>query len=352
MKNKPQTLVILSPGFPANEADTSCMPPQQLFVKALKEICPGLNVIVLAFQYPFTAGEYLWHGAKVIAIGGKSKSRLKRIKTWLKAWTILKKLNKEHQLIGLLSFWMGECALVGNYFAKRHKLNHYSWVLGQDARRGNKYFKWIKPKSDTLIALSDFIAKEIKKNHGVIPLQVISVGIDPLLFPEIGPKRDIDILGAGSLIPLKQYSVFVEVVSALKEFYPNIKAVLCGKGPEMDSLMAMCEAMDLKNNVSFAGELPHQNVLALMQRSKVFLHPSSYEGFGAVLSEALYAGAHVVSFCKPMNKNYRHHYVVNNKEEMSTEVLSILKNTRRDHDRVLVCPIQQIAKNMISLFVV
>ena len=139
MENTPDTLVILSPGFPANEADSNCMPPQQLFVKALKEVCPGLNIIVVAFQYPFVTSEYQWYGVKVITIGGESRSKLFRLLTWMKAWRILRKLNKEYRLMGLLSFWFGECALVGTHFAKFHKLTHYSWILGQDAKKGNKY---------------------------------------------------------------------------------------------------------------------------------------------------------------------------------------------------------------------
>jgi glycosyltransferase involved in cell wall biosynthesis len=351
MENKLETLVILSPGFPSNEADTTCMPPQQLFVKALKEVCPGLNVIVLTFHYPFTAAEYEWHGVKVIALGGKSKGRLYRINTWVKAWLTLRKLNKQYQLIGLLSFWFGECAWVGNYFAKQHRLIHYSWLLGQDAKMGNKYMKQVKPKGDSLIALSDFIARQVSKNYGITPFNVIPVGIDTCLFGDMPEKRDIDILGAGSLIPLKQYHLFVEVIGFLKVFFPHIKVVLCGKGPEMERLQKMAESLNLKNNITFAGELPHKEVLTLMQRSKVFLHPSAYEGFGSVISEALYAGAHVVSFCKPMDKDFRHHYVVKNNDEMNMEVLSILKSTRRSHDRVLMCPVQQIAKNMVCLFV-
>jgi glycosyltransferase involved in cell wall biosynthesis len=351
MENKLETLVILSPGFPANEADTTCMPPQQLFVKALNEVCPGLNVIVLTFHYPFTAVEYEWHGVKVIALAGKSQGRLYRIKTWVKAWLTLRKLNKQYQLIGLLSFWFGECAWVGNYFAKQHRLIHYSWLLGQDAKMGNKYMKQVKPKGDSLIALSDFIARQVKKNYGITPFNVIPVGIDTSLFEDAHEKRDIDILGAGSLITLKQYHLFVEAVSFLKVFFPHIKAVICGKGPEMEHLQKMAEALNLKNNLTFAGELPHKEVLALMQRSKVFLHPSAFEGFGSVISEALYAGAHVVSFCKPMDKDFRHHHVVKSNEELNMEVLSILKSTRRGHDRVLMCPVQQIAKNMVCLFV-
>ena len=350
MEHKPDTLVILSPGFPASEADTACMPPQQLFVKALKEICPGLRIIVLTFHYPFSAAEYEWHGVKVIALGGKDDGRLFRLLTWFKAWITLGKINREHHVLGLLSFWFGECALIGNYFAKRHRLSHYSWLLGQDAKRGNKYFRWIKPRGDTLIALSDFLAREVIRNHGVVPANVIPVGIDISMFPQLPLKRDIDVLGAGSLIPLKQYHLFVEAIALLKPFYPDIKAVLCGKGPEMDNLKTLAESLNLNGNIVFNGEVPHTAVLDLMQRSKIFLHPSNYEGYGAVLAEALFGGAHVVSFCKPMRQDYRHHHVVKNKDEMFRELLAILKNRNRGHDRVAMCPAEQIAKNMISLY--
>ena len=113
----------------------------------------------------------------------------------------------------------------------------------------------------------------------------------------------------------------------------------------------MAASQDLEDNMSFPGELPHKEVLALMQRSKIFLHASNYEGFGSVLSEALYAGAHVVSFCKPMDRDYRHHHIVKNNADMNNRVLAILKYNKLEHDPVLMCSAQQIAKNVISLFV-
>ncbi len=350
MEHTLETLVILTPGFPANEADTTCIPPQQLFVKALKEICPGLEIIVLTFHYPHISTEYEWHGVKVIAIGGKDEGQLSRLKTWTRAWFILRKLKNKYHPFGLLSFWMGECAFVGHYFAKTHGLKHYSWLLGQDAKKGNKYFNWIKPKADSLIALSDFIASEVQKNYGLLPANIVPVGIDVTLFKNGPAKRDIDVLGAGSLIPLKQYHMFIQAIASLKIHFPEVKAVICGKGPEMELLQSLANSLRLNYNLLFVGELSHEEVLAMMQRSKVFLHTSNYEGFGSVMAEALYAGAHVVSFCKPMNKDYRHHYVVKDKEEMNATILSILKNTRRGHDPVRMFPIQQVAKSIISLF--
>ena len=350
MKNKRQTLVILTPGFPKDRADTACLPPQQQFVKALKQICPGLYIIVISFQYPFFAAEYDWHGVKIISLGGKDRGQVFRLITWQKAWLTLKRLHQEHHILGLLSFWMGECAFVGNRFAKKYDLMHYSWILGQDAKKGNKYFNWIKPKADELIALSDFVVREVRHNYGVKPLHVIPVGIDTNMFDTNPKKRTIDILGAGSLIPLKQYHFFIDAVAYLREFYPHIRTVICGKGPDMDWLKSLTRSKGLEENITFKGELPHKEVIRLMQRSKIFLHPSSYEGFGAVMSEALYSGAQIVSFCKPMDKDYRHHHVVRDKEEMNTRLLKIMKNRKIDHEPVLLCTIQQIAKNMVSLF--
>jgi glycosyltransferase involved in cell wall biosynthesis len=351
MESKSETLVILTPGFAVNEADSTCMPPIQLFLKALKEVCPGLIVIVITFRYPNISAEYDWNGIKVIALGGQNGGILRRLQTWWKARAILSRLNRQYELMGLLSLWLGECAFVGSYFAKRNGLTHYTWILGQDAKRGNKYVSWIKPPPHTLIALSDFIAREFRRNYGLWITQVVPVGVDTSLYRESPAKRDIDIMGAGSLIPLKQYHLFVESIGFLKKFLPSIKAVICGKGPEIENLKERSRALNLAENLTFVGELPHIEVLAMMQRSKVFLHTSNYEGFGAVLAEALYAGAHVVSFCKPMDKEYRHHHVVRDATEMNEEIVRILKNTRRGHDPVLMCTAQQIAKNVVSLFV-
>ncbi|MDB5148608.1 MAG: hypothetical protein JWQ57_2628, partial [Mucilaginibacter sp.] len=86
MKHK--TLIILTPGFPEHEGDSTCIPPQQVFVKALKETQPELNIVVLTFQYPFFSGEYQWHGIRVISFGHPSNSRIIRRFTGIKVLTV------------------------------------------------------------------------------------------------------------------------------------------------------------------------------------------------------------------------------------------------------------------------
>jgi hypothetical protein len=142
-----KTLIILTPGFPANEEDCTCVPPQQLFVKALKEVSPELTIIVLTFQYPFFSGEYRWNGIRVISFGDLKNSTLKRLFTGFRVNLTLKKLHENHGDISLLSFWWRKCALIGSNFGSKHKLTHYCWLLGQDAKAGNKYFNKINLKA-------------------------------------------------------------------------------------------------------------------------------------------------------------------------------------------------------------
>ena len=58
MRPDNDTIIILTPGFPASVADSTCLPMQQHFVKTLKQLYPDLNIIVLSFQYPYVVRTY------------------------------------------------------------------------------------------------------------------------------------------------------------------------------------------------------------------------------------------------------------------------------------------------------
>jgi len=348
-KNK--TLIILTPGFPENEEDSTCIPPQQLFVKALDQTNRDLNIIILAFQYPFISTEYHWNGIKVISFNGRNRGKIYRLIVWLKVWKVLKKIKRENEVIGLLSFWLGECAFIGKYFAKKYSLKHYCWMLGQDARKKNRYVRLMRPRAEELIAISHSLAQEFYKNYGFKPKHTITNGIDITLYPTLQDGRDIDVLGVGSLIPLKQYDLFIDIISGLTHTFPSVKALICGKGQEENHLKSMIEKLKLHANISLGGEKAHGNILQLMQRTKLFLHTSSYEGFSTVCLEALCSGAHVISFCNPTEGRTMHWHIVKNKKEMLQKAIEILQDPAIDHSRVIPFYMNDSAKAMIELYI-
>ena len=350
MSNEEEALVILTPGFPESEADSTCLPMQQSFIRTLKKNYPQLNIIVLSFQYPYHKKKYKWFDITVIPFGGRNKGGLLRLLLRKKINAELKEINNSNKITGILSFWYNECALAGKRFADKHGVKHYCWILGQDARKENKYVKRIRPNADELIALSDFIQDEFEKNHGIRPQYVIPPGIDPSQFENHSKERDIDILAAGSLIPLKQYDIFIEIVAEIKKQLPGIKAMLIGDGPEKEKLQQLIAGSGLQSNMTLTGELPHPEVLHWMQRAKLFLHPSSYEGFGMVCLEALYASAHVISFCQPMKKDIPHWYIVKTKEEMKQKAIEILQDLNVYHPSTLRFLVNDCVKVFSKLF--
>jgi glycosyltransferase involved in cell wall biosynthesis len=344
------TLVILTPGFPANEADTTCLPAQQQFVQNVQESFPGLKIIVLSFHYPYINSTYTWKNVTVVSFNGRNRGKLQRLMLWARVRRKLSVINRTHRIIGLFSFWCTECALVGKYFAKPKNIKHLTWILGQDAKANNKYVRLIKPKANELVAMSDFLADSFEVNHGVRPQYTVPNGIDPRGYPSPAGERNIDVLGAGSLIKLKQYDLFVELVALVKNQLPNIRAVICGKGPEQQALLEQIDQLNIAQNVSLAGEFQHPEVLRHMQQSKVFLHTSYYEGFSTVCLEALYAGAHVISFCNPGPAYIPHWHIVNHKEEMLDKLLQLLTTPSLEHNPVLVYSMKDSAREVMKLF--
>ena len=345
-----ETLIILSPAFPLNESETTWLPAQQSLLKELKNQFPSLNIIVLSFLYPYEETVYTWNGIQVIAMGGMNKRKLKRLWLWATVWKKLKKIKKQNNVIGILSFWCGECALVGSWFAKTNKLKHFSWICGQDARKSNKFVKWIRPKPAELVAISDFLIEEFYKSHHIKPAHLIPIAIDKQLFPSLPVKRDIDIIGVGSFSYQKNFDQFVLVIAALKEKFPCLKAIHCGSGEDEENIKNLVRKLNLSENLSLLGWVSHSEVLQLMQRSKILLHTSSYEGFGMVYLEALYAGAYVISFTKAMKQPIRNWHIVNTKEEMIAKASELLHKSDLPHEKVMVYSITDSARSIRKLF--
>ena len=262
----------------------------------------------------------------------------------------LQEIYRSRRVIGLISLWMTECALVANRFAKQHRLKHVIWIIGQDAKAGNSYVKRTKPEASQLIAMSDFLKDEFYKNYGIAPEHVMENGINANTFPGLNTgERPVDVFGAGSLIPLKNYRLFIELVAELKQDYPQIRAQIAGGGEERESLQRLIKELDLESNVSLAGPKSHSETLALMNQSKVFLHTSHYEGNSTVLMEALYSGCRVLSTCALSHKKIDRLIVSTDREVLKQQLLLALQDYRHADSRVVFNTMNDTARRMVSL---
>ncbi|MGZ8537265.1 MAG: glycosyltransferase, partial [Flavisolibacter sp.] len=290
---------------------------------------------------------YRLYESEIYSFGGSNKTGLSAYIMRRNVRKELKKIHATHKLIGILSFWYGECAVIGKKFAEAYRIPHYCWVLGQDARKMNVFPARLKPEAKELIALSDFVQEEFYRNHSIKPEHVIPPGIELL---NNHKERDIDILAVGSLIPLKQYEIFIDLVAELHKSFPLIKAVIVGQGPERKHLEEHIDVKKMKGIIQIKGLLTYPETLEMMQRSKILVHPSSYEGFSGVCMEALAAGMNVVSFCKPMKTDFPQWHIVEDKKSMKEKLIELLKNENTSYKCIQLFKMEDSVREMMKLF--
>ena len=343
-----KTLIVVTPGFPESEADTTCLPAFQQFVSLLKKT--EYTIIVVSLHYPFKKKRYFWNGIPVIAIGGSNKGRFIGIRTRFLAYRTLLKLHQENELIGILSLWCIDSALVANRFSLKYQVKHFIWIIGQDAKQSNGYVKRVNPLAKQLIAMSDFLKMEFYKNHNVLPQHVVTNGINELVFEPLNTSdRPIDVFGAGNLTSLKNYELFIELIAEVVKHHPQLVVKIAGKGEQEVYLNDCIVTHNLQNNLQLIGEVKHDEVLKLMNQSKIFLHTSQYEGNSTVLMEALYNGCEVVSTQSLSMKSIPRLYVESSRQDL-VKKLNELLNANKPAVRVIFNTMNDSVNNMLGLF--
>ncbi len=291
-------LVYLVPGFPANEGETHWVPPIQNFIKAVIQRNPHVDVHVISFHYPDHRGTYRWNGAMVHALGGMNKRFPLRFVTWMRAARQVQTLMKAGTIVTLHSHWLAECTYVAGWLARTTGARHVATIHGQDALPANPYLRHFRFERMIVTAVSENAAMAFSKSTGRRVNHTIPTGLDysARTLRDWLPERTIDILGVGSLIPLKGFREFLEIVRLLSAEYPALRCMIIGDGPERAALEKQIQRNEMSGVVTLAGALPRESVLKTMRTAKILLHTSHYEGQGYVFLEALAAGMRVVSF--------------------------------------------------------
>jgi glycosyltransferase involved in cell wall biosynthesis len=239
-------------------------------------------------EYPFLREPYQWEGIQVLPLSGKNRS-------FYRPLTLYRTLSAFRQLPPpqiLHSLWLTEATLAGQFLSRLHQIPQIATVMGQDAQPQNRYLKLLTLSSMKVVPLSHRSAQTLWESTGHRVADVIPIGLS-----ETGgqSERSLDLLTVGSLLPIKRQDRFVELVDCLRKDFPDLKAAIIGTGPQRQKLQEQIQKLRLERNLQLWGELPREEVLQWMGRTRVFVFTSENEGMGYVLLEALAQGAHLVS---------------------------------------------------------
>jgi glycosyltransferase involved in cell wall biosynthesis len=111
----------------------------------------------------------------------------------------------------------------------------------------------------------------------------------------------------------------------------------------------MANGKGVGENIEFTGLLSRQEIFKLMQKSKIFVHPSKFEGSGFVFAEALVNGMNIVSFNIGYAQEHPKWFIA--KEEK--EFIQLTKNVfskSLDYNPVNLFPLKECVERYASIY--
>ena len=159
-------------------------------------------------------------------------------------------------------------------------------IFGEIWERINLRLNW-----DKIISVSNFTKKKLIE-QGIIPekIEVIPNGINLEEFKKIKAKKfdRPTIIYIGRLVDYKRVDILIKATHLIKKEIKDIQCLIIGQGDERKNLEKLVKSLDLQNNIKFLGYVPSfEETIKLRKSSHIFVTPSTLEGFGISILEAM-----------------------------------------------------------------
>lgn len=108
-------------------------------------------------------------------------------------------------------------------------------------------------------------------------------------------ERGPSVLWVGRMLKLKRVETLIRAFAQAVVQVPNATLTLLGDGPERETLVALCSRILPPGSYRFRQPCPAADISQIMAQHRIFAFPSNaYEGWGAVVNEAMSAGCAVI----------------------------------------------------------
>jgi glycosyltransferase involved in cell wall biosynthesis len=169
------------------------------------------------------------------------------------------------------------------YFRKR-ELPFWNLLLSQAARA-----------SARIIAASEATRRDVIEHYHLPDAKVVTIphGVEEAFFRlERNPDTENPfLLCVSTLDPNKNIEKLIQVFGGLRGEFPKLKLVLAGlRGMQTARVEALVDELGLRSAVRITGWIPRQDIYGLYERATAFVYPSTFEGFGLPVLEAMAAG--------------------------------------------------------------
>lgn len=162
-----------------------------------------------------------------------------------------------------------------------------------------RFLVWASVKwSKRILTVSEAAREDIHVTYGV-PLERIHTaepGVEPEFFSMGRSGNESLILCVSTLHPHKNIERLVDAFAAFRLSRPEYRLILAGMhGLHGDAVERRIRHHSLEEQITLTGWIPRQAILELYSRAQFAVFPSTFEGFGMPVVEAMAAGVPLIA---------------------------------------------------------
>ncbi len=152
--------------------------------------------------------------------------------------------------------------------------------------------RWVLRAATHLVVTTEAMKAHLLAHYRIpaTKVTVIPNYVDSDLFcprPEVSPENG-RLCFVGRLNRVKNVDLLITALSGL----PDVRLTLIGQGEEQPRLLELAQRLNVA--VEFVGQLPHEQLPAMLNRAALFVLPSRFEGHPKALIEAMACGTAVL----------------------------------------------------------
>jgi len=150
-------------------------------------------------------------------------------------------------------------------------------------------------RTDLFLFESDYAAAEFGRVVGPPGglVRIACNGVGNAEFAPIATRPEAaDIVCVGELRPVKGFDVLFEALAILKRSGRMVRVTIAGEGPDAGKLKGLSEALQLTDQIRFAGHMPVREAFAM---GRIMVMPSRAESLPYVILEAAAAAMPIIA---------------------------------------------------------
>lgn len=163
------------------------------------------------------------------------------------------------------------------------------------SRLTNFLMNWLYPKADGFVFQTnkqkEYFDKKIQEKSTVIfnPIKDEFLNAKNI---KIADKENV-VINVGRLVEQKNQKMLIDAFAKFSKRYPEYRLKIYGEGPLKDNLKKHIDDLKMNNKIFLCGIT--DNIKSELEKSKIFVLSSYYEGMPNALIEAMAVGCAVIS---------------------------------------------------------